>query len=53
MAQGRYKWRHDLVIREVAHKIDLKKKEKTEKSREAKSNIMFVKAGEKARGGTT
>ena len=52
LAQGRYKWRHDQVLREVAHKIDLKRKEKNKTPSEGKNNIRFVKAGEKVRGGT-
>ena len=49
LSQGRYRWRHDQVLRELAHSVELKRKESNgnKKDRERR-NIMFIKPGEKA-----
>ena len=49
LCQGRYRWRHDQVLRELAHSVELKRKESNgnKKDRERR-NIMFIKPGEKA-----
>ena len=49
LCQGRYRWRHDQVLRELAHSVELKRKESNgnKKDRERR-NITFIKPGEKA-----
>ena len=47
LSQGRYKWRHDKVLKELADAVEVKLVENREKPVEEKRKIMFVKAGEK------
>ena len=48
LAQGRYKWRHDQVLREVAHCIEERRKtSNTKPNTKEKKEIKFVKEGEK------
>ena len=44
--QGRYTWRHDKVLKEVASGIETKIIENSNKKMEEKRRIQFVKAGE-------
>ena len=48
LSQGRYKWRHDKVLKEIALSIDSKIKENAKRQTEKKRLIQFVKAGQKA-----
>lgn len=48
LSQGRYRWRHDRVLRQLAHHIDLERRKK----QPAKSNVTFipfVKEGQEAK----
>ena len=47
LCQGRYKWRHDQVLRELAQCVDLRRMENNRAPREEKKGISFVKAGHK------
>ena len=47
LSQGRYKWRHDKVLREIAHSIDIKIKQNEKHQGMKRRWIQFVKAGEK------
>ena len=47
LGQGRYKWRHDKVLKEVAASIEVKISENAKKQEVEKRRIQFVKAGEK------
>ena len=47
LGQGRYKWRHDKVLKEVASSIEVKIEENSMKQDIEKRRIQFVKAGEK------
>ena len=47
LSQGRYKWRHDKVLRELAAGIQEKIVENTKKEVQGKRRIKFVKEGEK------
>ena len=47
MGQGRYSWRHDKVLKELASGIETKIVENSKKQIEEKRRIQFVKAGER------
>ena len=47
LGQGRYKWRHDKVLKEVASSIETKIVENSKKQEVEKKRVQFVKAGEK------
>ena len=47
LTQGRYKWRHDKVLKEIALSIDTKIKENAKRQTGKKRLIQFVKAGQK------
>ena len=47
LGQGRYKWRHDKVLKEVASSIETKIAENSKKQEVEKKRVQFVKAGEK------
>ena len=47
LCQGRYKWRHDQVLREIAQCMDQRRLENNKAPREEKRGISFVKAGYK------
>ena len=47
LQQGRYKWRHDKVLRELAYWVEEKKRTNNAKPAEKRQKINFVKAGEK------
>ena len=47
LTQGRYKWRHDKVLKEIASSIDSKIKENAKRQTGKKRLIQFVKAGQK------
>ena len=47
LAQGRYTWRHDQVLRELAECVEKKRKEANKSPKEKERGIQFVKAGEK------
>ena len=42
LSQGRYRWRHDTVLRELAHIVELERKKKHPKGN---TFIPFVKGG--------
>ena len=46
LTQGRYKWRHDEVLREVARCVDAKREHHNKQSKTQKKSIKFVKEGE-------
>ena len=45
LSQGRYKWRHDQVLRELAQCVDERRMENNRAPREKKRGITFVKEG--------
>ena len=47
LSQGRYKWRHDKVLKEVASAVQAKITENSSKTENRKSRIQFVKEGQK------
>ena len=47
LAQGRYKWRHDEVLRELAQTVEEKRRGHNTDGETAGVGIMFVKAGER------
>ena len=47
LQQGRYKWRHDKVLRELAIWVEEKRRSNNEKPAAKRQKINFVKAGEK------
>ena len=47
LAQGRYKWRHDQVLRTIANAIEEKRKSKNCSVNQAKPRINFLRTGEK------
>ena len=49
LTQGRYKWRHDKVLRELAHWVDEKRKSNNNMPWKKRSTIQFRKAGEKGK----
>ena len=46
LAQGRYKWRHDQVLREVAHCVEEKRRSNNSRPKTNRRKIEFVKEGE-------
>ena len=48
LSQGRYKWRHDKVLKELAAAVQRMINENKERKDEEKREILFIKAGEKA-----
>ena len=46
LTQGRYKWRHDEVLREAARCVDAKRESHNKKSTTQRGSIKFVKEGE-------
>ena len=49
LTQGRYRWRHDKVLKELAHWIEEKMKAVNSSPLKKRTLIKFVKAGEKAK----
>ena len=47
LAQGRYRWRHDQVLKEIAACVDGKRKSANEDPKERRKEIKFVRKGEK------
>ena len=47
LAQGRYKWRHDQVLRVIANAVDDKRKSKNSSVNHTRARINFVRKGEK------
>ena len=47
LCQGRYRWRHDQVLKEIAHHVEVKRKEENKSLGTKRTQIAFVKAGEK------
>ena len=47
LSQGRYKWRHDKVLKELASSVQAKVSENANKPENKKSRIQFLKEGEK------
>ena len=47
MAQGRYKWRHDKVLKELASTVQSKINQNKDKPENKKTHIQFVKQGQK------
>ncbi|XP_021365777.1 uncharacterized protein LOC110458420 [Mizuhopecten yessoensis] len=47
LTQGRYRWRHDQVLRELADVLEVERKKKRPPRKHKPSFIRFVKAGEK------
>jgi hypothetical protein len=48
LAQGRYTWRHNQVLRQIARIVDAKCKNHNSQLRREEKKIQFVKAGEKS-----
>ena len=46
LAQGRYRWRHDQVLRQIAHFVEVKRMSHNKQPRAGKNIIQFVKEGE-------
>ena len=47
LAQGRYKWRHDEVLRELAQTVEERRRDHNNDGEKAGTGVMFVRAGEK------
>ena len=47
LGQGRYTWRHNQVLRQLADTIELAKREKQKGPRQKQQQILFVREGEK------
>ena len=47
LSQGRYKWRHDRVLRELANTVQAKVDDNRDKRESRKTQICFVKEGQK------
>ena len=47
LAQGRYRWRHDQVLRQIVLCVDAKRKNHNNQVRREEKKIQFVRAGEK------
>jgi hypothetical protein len=47
LAQGRYRWRHDQVLRQIASCVEAKRRNHNSQMCRVKKKIQFVKAGEK------
>ena len=52
LSQGRYKWRHDKVLKEIASCIETRLIENANKAESKRNLIQFVKEGEKGQGKT-
>ena len=50
LGQGRYRWRHDQVLRDLAQTVDEKRRSHNDKETETETDIAFVRAGEKKKG---
>ena len=50
LGQGRYRWRHDQVLRELAQTVDEKRRSHNDAETIADTDIVFVRAGEKKKG---
>ena len=48
LSQGRYKWRHDKVLKELAAAVQGMINENKDRKAEEKRKILFIKSGEKA-----
>ena len=48
LGQGRYRWRHDQVLKEIAHHVEGRRKEGNKSSVIRRTQIAFVKPGEKS-----
>ena len=49
LGQGRYRWRHDQVLREIAHHVEEERKENNSSPRTRTTQIAFVKPGERGK----
>ena len=47
LGQGRYRWRHDQVLKEIAHHVEGRRKEGNKSLGTRKTEISFIKPGEK------
>merc|ERR1712055_168997 len=47
LSQGRFTWRHNQVLRQIALVVDSKRKNHNNQPRREEKKIQFVKAGEK------
>ena len=47
LAQGKFMWRHDKVLRELAQTMEEKRRDHNKGEKRALAEIVFVKAGEK------
>merc|ERR1739842_277467 len=47
LSQGRYKWRHDKVLKELASAVQSKINQNKDKPENKKTHIQFVKQGQK------
>ena len=47
LSQGRYKWRHDKVLKELAHHLEQRLKENLKSTKVTTKRIQFVKEGDK------
>ena len=47
LGQGRYRWRHDQVLKEIAHHVEERRKEGNKHPGTGRTQISFVKPGEK------
>ena len=47
LAQGRYKWRHDQVLRTIASAVDDKRRSKNNSVKQVGERMIFLKEGEK------
>ena len=52
LSQGRYRWRHDNVLKELAHWIEEKRKAVNSSPLRKRKMIKFLKAGEKPKAAT-
>ena len=53
LQQGRYRWRHDKVLKELAYWIDERRKAANKKRKQKRKWINFVKAGVKGKAATS
>ena len=49
LGQGRYRWRHDQVLKEIAHHVEGRRKEGNKNPATRSTQIDFIKPGEKSR----
>ena len=47
LGQGRYRWRHDQVLKEIAHHVEGRRKEGNKSLGTRRTQIAFIKPGEK------